>query len=136
MFKRPVSGTERWVAFSILVDESASMGSGDKVATAIKLTILLGETLGRLGIPFEIIGFTTADYEARAAMKLGLSRRTPIERPAAARSNTESTNSLMNLSASPERGSPDYKPGITTGMKSTCSLRCVGCRRATSSVKS
>lgn len=72
LFQRPVSGTERWVAFSILVDESASMSAGDKVETATKGTVLLGETLDHLGIPFEIIGYTTKEYEARAAMKLGL----------------------------------------------------------------
>lgn len=72
LFQRPVSGTERWVAFSILVDESASMSAGDKVETATKGAMLLGETLDHLCIPFEIIGFTTEEYEARAAMKLGL----------------------------------------------------------------
>jgi len=34
--------------------------------------LLLGETLELLAVPLEIIGFTTAEYEARAAMKLGL----------------------------------------------------------------
>lgn len=72
LFQRPISGNERWVAFSILVDESASMSAGDKVETATKGAVLLGETLDHLGIPFEIIGYTTEEYEARAAMKLGL----------------------------------------------------------------
>jgi hypothetical protein len=72
LFQRPISGNERWVAFSILVDESASMSAEDKVETATKGALLLGETLDRLGIPFEIIGYTTEEYEARAAMKLGL----------------------------------------------------------------
>jgi len=72
LFQRPEEGGLRSVAASLLIDESASMKSGDKIQIAMKTGILLGETLNQLDIPLEIVGFTTADYEARAAMKLGL----------------------------------------------------------------
>jgi cobalamin biosynthesis protein CobT len=38
----------------------------------MKAALLLGETLELIGAPLEIIGYTTAEYEARAALKLGL----------------------------------------------------------------
>jgi cobaltochelatase CobT len=40
--------------------------------TALADAILLGETLDHLEAPLEIIGYTTSEYEARAAMTLGL----------------------------------------------------------------
>jgi hypothetical protein len=72
LFQRPEEGGLRSVVASLLIDESASMKNGDKIQIAMKTGILLGETLSQLDVPLEIIGFTTADYEARAAMKLGL----------------------------------------------------------------
>lgn len=71
LFERPSAG-ERSIAFQLLVDESASMKGQDKIRTATKTALLLGESLNRMGVPLEIIGFTTADFEARAAMTLGL----------------------------------------------------------------
>lgn len=71
LFERPTAG-ERSLAFQLLIDESASMKGQDKIRMATKTALLLGETLDRVGVPLEIIGFTTADYEARAAMVLGL----------------------------------------------------------------
>ena len=71
LFERPSAG-ERSIAFQLLVDESASMKGQDKTRTAIKTALLLGESLNRIGVPLEIIGFTTADFEARAAMAVGL----------------------------------------------------------------
>lgn len=72
LFQRMVSGVSQAVAFTILVDESASMKGQEKYKLATKAAILLGEALHAIGSPFEIIGYTTEDYEARAAMKLGL----------------------------------------------------------------
>lgn len=72
LFQRMVSGVSQAVAFSILVDESASMKGQEKYKLATKAAILLGEALHAIGSPFEIIGYTTEDYEARAAMQLGL----------------------------------------------------------------
>jgi hypothetical protein len=72
LFQRPVSGMERPVSFSLLVDESASMKGQDKYKLAMKTAILLGETLNQLDVPLEIIGFSTAEYEAQAALTLGL----------------------------------------------------------------
>lgn len=71
LFERPVDAG-RSTAFSLLVDESASMKGQDKYRLAAKTAILLGEALDRLEIPLEIIGYTTAEFEARAAMRLGL----------------------------------------------------------------
>ncbi len=72
LFQRLVTGISQMVAFTLLVDESASMKGQDKYRMAMKAALLLGETLSFLHTPFEIIGFTTEDYEARAAMRLGL----------------------------------------------------------------
>jgi cobalamin biosynthesis protein CobT len=72
LFQRATSGSEHWLAISMLVDESASMKGQDKYLLATKTALLLGETLEQLGVPFEVIGFTTSEYEARAAMSLGL----------------------------------------------------------------
>jgi hypothetical protein len=71
LFERPIPGG-RSTAFTLLVDESASMKGQEKSRTAAKTAILLGETLDHLNVPLEIIGFTTGDFEARAAMRLGL----------------------------------------------------------------
>jgi hypothetical protein len=72
LFQRATSGSEHWLAVSMLVDESASMKGQEKYLLATKTALLLGETLEQLGIPFEIIGYTTSEYEARAAMNLSL----------------------------------------------------------------
>ena len=87
LFQRVVEGGRQQVAVSLLVDESASMGGQQKWRTAAKAAVLLGEALSRIGVPFEIIGFTTAGFEAQAAMRLGLTpafryrsmRCTPLE---------------------------------------------------------
>jgi hypothetical protein len=67
-----VTGGNRAAAFSLLVDESASMKGQEKFKVATKAAVLLGETLELLDVPLEIIGYSTADFEARAAMQLGL----------------------------------------------------------------
>ncbi len=72
LFQRPISGMERPVAFTLLVDESASMKGQGKYKLATKTAILLGETLNQLDVPLEIIGYSTAEYEAKAALTLGL----------------------------------------------------------------
>jgi hypothetical protein len=71
LFER-ATAAERSIAFQLLVDESASMKGEGKARLAAKTAILLGETLDQVGLPLEIIGFTTAEYEAKAAMSLGL----------------------------------------------------------------
>ena len=72
LFQRPVSGGRRGVAFTLRVDERASMKGLDKWRVATKAALLLGETLDRLDVPLEIIGYTTSEFEAQAAMRLGL----------------------------------------------------------------
>ena len=44
---------------SIMVDNSGSMDRGNKGLYAQRMCIGLGKTLERMGIPFEILGFTT-----------------------------------------------------------------------------
>ncbi len=72
LFQRPLTVSQRAAAFTLLVDESASMKGQDKHKIAKKAALLIGESLELLAVPLEIIGFTTAEYEARAAMTLGL----------------------------------------------------------------
>ncbi|MCJ7512117.1 MAG: VWA domain-containing protein, partial [Anaerolineales bacterium] len=87
LFQRVVEGGRQQIAFSLLVDESASMGGQQKSRMAAKAAILLGEALSRMDVPFEIIGYTTAGFEAQAALRLGLTpayhyramRCTPLE---------------------------------------------------------
>jgi hypothetical protein len=73
LFQKIVQPTHKSAAFSLLVDESASMNTEDKIAPARQATIVFAEVLNRLRVPFEIIGFSTEDYEAKTAMRLGLS---------------------------------------------------------------
>jgi cobalamin biosynthesis protein CobT len=87
LFQRVIEGGRQEIAFSLLVDESASMGRQQKHRIAAKAAVLLGESLSRIEVPFEIIGYTTAGFEAQAALKLGLTpayryrsmRCTPLE---------------------------------------------------------
>jgi len=72
LFQRPTTSSSHAVAFTLLVDESASMKGKDKYKMAMKAAILLGETLDLVNVPLEIIGYSTEEYEARAAMNLGL----------------------------------------------------------------
>ena len=72
LFQRREAGGRQSTAVSLLVDESASMQGREKSRLAAKAATLLGETLSRLQVPLEIIGFTTAGFEAREAMRLGL----------------------------------------------------------------
>jgi hypothetical protein len=72
LFQRPTVSSSQAVAFTLLVDESASMKGKDKYKMAIKAALLLGETLDLVSVPLEIIGYSTVEYEARAALKLGL----------------------------------------------------------------
>lgn len=72
LFQRRERSERRSIAISLLVDESASMQGRDKQRVAAKVAVLLGETLSHLQVPFEIIGYSTAAFEAREAMRLGL----------------------------------------------------------------
>lgn len=72
LFRRRVDTDRRDIAFSLLVDESASMKAAEKSRIAAKAAVMVGAALGELGVPLEIIGYSTASYEAQAAMALGL----------------------------------------------------------------
>lgn len=54
------------VAFTLLVDESGSM-SGGKTREARRATIMFGEILDALGVPFEILGFSTQNLTGEQA---------------------------------------------------------------------
>lgn len=47
------------VAFTLLIDESGSMGA-QKSSEAARCAVMFGKILDKLGVPFEIIGYTTA----------------------------------------------------------------------------
>lgn len=72
LFQRRIRPSQRHIAFSLLIDESASMKAGDKIQVAAKAAVLLGEAFAPLHVPLEIIGFSTDSFEAQAAMQLGL----------------------------------------------------------------
>ena len=72
LFQRRIEQDRRDIAFSLLIDESASMKAGEKFHMASKTALMIGGALGELGVPLEIIGYSTQSYEAQAAMALGL----------------------------------------------------------------
>jgi hypothetical protein len=72
LFQRRIEHDRRDIAFSLLIDESASMKAGEKFHMAAKTAVMIGGALGELGVPLEIIGYSTRRYEAQAAMALGL----------------------------------------------------------------
>ena len=51
-------------AVSLLIDLSGSM-SGEKIEQTFKATVLLGEVLHRIGVPYEILGFNAALLELK-----------------------------------------------------------------------
>lgn len=63
VFYKKYEGENLNTAVSLLIDESGSMGSSGKDDMARALAIALGETLDKIKIPFEILGFTTARWE-------------------------------------------------------------------------
>ena len=60
VFKRKHTSMTKDVAVSLLIDCSGSMG-GYKIRTAIESAYAFASVLGRMGIPFEILGFTTGE---------------------------------------------------------------------------
>ena len=59
------------VCFTLLVDESGSMNRESKYLAAREATIFFAEVLDRIGVPFEIIGYSTESSEAAMAAALG-----------------------------------------------------------------
>lgn len=72
LFQRRLEPLDRQWAVSLLIDESASMRSDARCRVAALAAVLIGEALAELEIPFEIIGFSTDQFEAEAALGLGL----------------------------------------------------------------
>lgn len=60
VFKRKHTSMTKDVAVSLLIDCSGSM-NGYKIRTAIESAYAFASVLGRMGIPFEILGFTTGE---------------------------------------------------------------------------
>ncbi|MBI2238022.1 MAG: hypothetical protein HYU54_05785 [Actinobacteria bacterium] len=71
LFRRPDADCGE-PAVSILLDESASTARASVSEMVAGAGVFAGEVLDRLGISFEIIGYTTECFEAEAAMRLGL----------------------------------------------------------------
>jgi cobalamin biosynthesis protein CobT len=74
VFSRTTPGQKLNTAVVITMDESGSMGS-DKSAAMRSFAIALGESLDRIGIPFEIIGASTAGHRS---LEAGIDRMNPI----------------------------------------------------------
>ena len=68
VFKKKVSQITVDVAFTILVDQSGSMGGSDKYLHAASSVLMLNHALGALNIPTEIIGFDEGYTVPRAAV--------------------------------------------------------------------
>ncbi len=63
-------------AVSVLVDHSGSL-RGQKAMIACLLALLVGDFVERLGVKFEILGFTTAAWRGGRSRKLWISRGLP-----------------------------------------------------------
>jgi cobalamin biosynthesis protein CobT len=64
VFKAKVFGEDFNTAVMVMVDHSQSMISGGKIHLAAQTSIVLGEVLNKLGIPFSICGFSTGGRKA------------------------------------------------------------------------
>lgn len=64
IFKKKIDNDILDTAVTILVDFSGSMG-GDKMAHAIASALLLNDALAKIGVPVEILGFTTGNIDGR-----------------------------------------------------------------------
>jgi cobaltochelatase CobT len=62
VFRQRVEGPSFDTRASLYIDHSGSM-EGDKLELAAKSALLFGEVLHELGIPFEVVGYSTTDYE-------------------------------------------------------------------------
>jgi cobaltochelatase CobT len=76
VFFRKEEGLDLDVAVSITIDESGSMRHGKSEAVR-DMAIVLGEVLDQLGIPFEIVGGTTANVSV-GPPEGGFDRTNPI----------------------------------------------------------
>lgn len=62
VFNRRQEHTSKDTAVTLLVDNSGSMGTGGKIETAMIAAYALSQTLERVNIANEVIGFTTGNY--------------------------------------------------------------------------
>lgn len=60
VFRQKIEAESFNTVISIMIDHSGSM-AGDKLELAAQTTIILGEVLNQLGIPFSVSGFSTRD---------------------------------------------------------------------------
>ncbi len=75
-------------AVSVLVDHSGSL-RGQKAMIACLLTLMVGDFLERLGVKFEILGFTTAAWRGGQSRRLWISKGRPA--------NPGRLNDLMHI---------------------------------------
>jgi cobalamin biosynthesis protein CobT len=59
VFRRKEESTSKDIAVGLLADLSGSMGCGRKLQTAVEAAYALSQTLDRIGIKNEVLGFTT-----------------------------------------------------------------------------
>jgi cobalamin biosynthesis protein CobT len=63
VFRRKQAAQTKDTAVSLLIDCSGSMHSGDRIQTAMSSAYSLSQTLERVGIKHEVLGFTTKGHE-------------------------------------------------------------------------
>ncbi|WP_456868369.1 cobaltochelatase CobT-related protein [Galbibacter sp. BG1] len=68
LFNRKQEHKSKETAVTLLVDNSGSM-SGAKIETAMVAAYALAQTLERVGIPCELMGFTTGDHRGAGSRK-------------------------------------------------------------------
>jgi len=68
LFNRKQEHKSKETAVTLLVDNSGSMG-GAKIETAMVASYALAQTLERVGIPCELMGFTTGDHRGTGSRK-------------------------------------------------------------------
>lgn len=68
IFEKKKMGKDLDIGFTLLVDLSGSMDRNQRIDKARVSTIILTEVFNKIGIPFEIIGFSEEFYEERRVM--------------------------------------------------------------------
>jgi hypothetical protein len=71
LFQRKEEPEQLDICFTLLVDESGSMNRESKYLAAREATVFFAEVLGRVEVPFEVIGYSTESSEAAMAASLG-----------------------------------------------------------------
>ena len=77
VFYKKQLGKDLNTVVSLVVDESGSMG-GQQIDTSRAMAIAFAECLNKIGIPFEIVGYTTATWDSVAQEGFAFDRTIPL----------------------------------------------------------